>query len=97
METTIWWSTGVFSDFNLTGLCSQVAGQLYAKLASLAGYIGQSDSRPTDAQLEVLGVYRELLVGHEGTFNDLKDNDVAAFNRLLGEKGFGGIYLSRDE
>ena len=68
--------------------------RLYAKLASLAGYIGKTDFRPTGQQLEVLALYREQVKQHTATLKGLKDNDVAAFNRLLRDKGFGGVILS---
>jgi photosystem II stability/assembly factor-like uncharacterized protein len=61
--------------------------QLYAKVTSLAGYIGGSDFPPTTQQLTVHDKYQNLLSGYQSTMRTLRDQDIAAFNSLLSENG----------
>ncbi len=65
--------------------------QLYAKLTSLAGYIGSSDFRPTQQQLEVKGIYDEQLALIQQRVADLIFSDLGALNGLLGEHNVPNI------
>ena len=65
--------------------------QLYAKLTSLAGYIGSSDFRPTHQQIEVKGVYEEQLTLIQERVADLMFSDLSALNRMLGEHNVPNI------
>ncbi len=61
--------------------------QLYAKITSLAGYIGGSDFVPTTQQLEVHERLQGLLQNAQDQMRALKEQDVTAFNDLVAEKG----------
>lgn len=61
--------------------------QLYAKLASLAGYISGSDHRPTDQAREVRDLYRTWLTEVLERWSELAEGDLARFNRMLAEEG----------
>jgi photosystem II stability/assembly factor-like uncharacterized protein len=61
--------------------------QLYAKITSLAGYIGGSDFPPTDQQLEVHRRLQGLLAVHQARMEEIRAGELAALNRLLAEKG----------
>jgi hypothetical protein len=61
--------------------------QLYAKITSLAGYIGGSDFPPTTQQLEVHERYKGLLREARLEMEAVKTGPLAALNRLLVEKG----------
>ena len=65
--------------------------QLYAKLTSLAGYIGSSDFRPTRQQLEVKGIYEEQLATIQQRVAALMLGDLGALNRLLAEHNVPNI------
>ena len=65
--------------------------RLYAKITSLAGYIGASDFVPTTQQIEVHERLKGLLREYQGRMRAIRDRDIAAFNRLLAEKGVAGI------
>jgi photosystem II stability/assembly factor-like uncharacterized protein len=86
---------GHFFDLRLTG-----AGQdtlrwkrlLYARLSHLATRLTRADFRPTDPQLAVLGELRDELDGHARRFEELRE-EVAAFNRLLRDKGIETVIL----
>jgi len=87
---------GRFFDLRLTG---GNAGQdnlrwprrLYAKLASLAGYIGGSDDPPTDQQLEVLELYRGQLAEARARLAELQAGPVASLNAALRERDLGQL------
>ena len=70
--------------------------RLYAKLTSLAGYIGGTDLRPTDQQMEVYALYRQQLADCQAWLERLSVNDVAGYNRLLSEHGYEGIIIGRN-
>jgi len=75
--------------------------QLYAKITSLAGYIGGSDFVPTTQQLEVHERLQGLLQDAQDQMRALREQDIAAFNDLLAEKGIphvggSGIAESRE-
>ena len=61
--------------------------QLYAKITSLAGYIGGSDFPPTTQQLEVHGRYQELLRAAQAEMEGIRSGALAELNQLLVEKG----------
>jgi hypothetical protein len=61
--------------------------QLYAKITSLAGYIGGSDFVPTTQQLEVHERLQGLLQDAQDQMRTLKEQDIAVFNDLLVESG----------
>ena len=67
--------------------------QLLSKLSSLAGYVGQADFPPTTQQREVFDNYQELLATYELQMNDIRDGDLARFNRTLAEQGLAGVIL----
>ncbi len=61
--------------------------QLYAKITSLAGYIGGSDFPPTDQHLEVHRRLQGLLAEAQERMARIRAGNLAALNRLLAEKG----------
>jgi hypothetical protein len=65
--------------------------RLYSKLTSLAGYIGGSDFPPTTQQMEVYRLYQEQLEESQREINGLREEDIAAFNQILRDKGIPGI------
>jgi len=67
--------------------------RLYAKLTSLAGYIGSSDFPPTDQQVEVHDLYNAQLKELQTGFATIRDQDVAAFNKLLADSGVGPVFI----
>jgi len=69
--------------------------RLYAKLVSLAGYIGGSDFPPTDQELEVHALYQQQLKDLQGQMEGLRTTDIAALNRLLRENDLGPVILRR--
>ena len=70
--------------------------RLYAKLTSLAGYIGGTDQRPTDQQREVYALYRQQLAQYQAWFDRLAADEVGAYNRLLAANGYEGIIIGRE-
>ena len=65
--------------------------QLWAKIASLAGYSSGSDDAPTDQMLEVREVYRAQLAEYLQRWAELAAADVAQFNRMLVAQGLPPI------
>jgi len=65
--------------------------QLYAKITSLAGYIGSSDFPPTDQHLEVRQRLQELLAQHQARMEEIRSGELASLNRMLVEMGFPHI------
>jgi photosystem II stability/assembly factor-like uncharacterized protein len=61
--------------------------QLWAKIASLAGYSSGSDDRPTDQVMEVRDIYRQWLAEALQQWAELTQTDLARFNRMLVERG----------
>ncbi len=70
--------------------------RLYAKLASLAGYIGGSDFPPTDQQIEVHELYRKQLEEYQQGMGSLHASDIASFNKLLADAGVGGVIVRNE-
>ena len=65
--------------------------QLYAKITSLAGYIGGSDFPPTTQQQAVHGRYKDLLVQSQSRMREIREGDVAALNQLLRDRGIPNL------
>ncbi len=65
--------------------------QLWAKIASLAGYSSGSDDRPSDQMIEVLDIYRQWLTEALQQWAQLAAADLAQFNRMLVERGLPPI------
>jgi hypothetical protein len=65
--------------------------RLYAKLTSLAGYIGKSDFPPTAQQREVREIYARQVAEAQDELRQIEEGDLAAFQELLAEKGIGAI------
>ncbi len=61
--------------------------QLYARITSLAGYIGGSDFPPTMQQIEVHEGLKELLRAAESRMVEIRGGELAVLNRMLAEKG----------
>jgi photosystem II stability/assembly factor-like uncharacterized protein len=70
--------------------------QLYAKITSLAGYIGGSDFVPTTQQLEVHERLQGLLRDAQSQMRVLREQDIAEFNDLVVEKGILHVGGSRE-
>ncbi len=88
-----------FFDLRLSGARQDTLWwprRLYAKLGSLAGYIGSSDFPPTAQQMEVLEQYRQQIDASQSQFQAIKDEDIAAFTQLLKDRGIEGIISVRD-
>ena len=91
---------GRFFDLRLTG---GSAGQdtlwwprrLYAKLTSLAGYIGESDFPPTMQHMEVYELYKGELAECVSGLEEIETNDLAAFNQLLRDRGIPNVVSGR--
>ena len=78
-------------DVRLTGGTARqdilrYARRLYARLTSLAGYITGTDDRPTDQSREVFEMLRSELGDSQRQMVAIRE-DVATFNRLLGDRG----------
>jgi len=65
--------------------------QLWAKLASLAGYSSGSDDRPTDQIMEVRDIYRQWLAEALQQWAEITQTDLVRFNRMLVERGLPPI------
>ena len=65
--------------------------QLYAKVASLSGYISGHDFAPADAHRAVHQMYQENLGTYMAQMTGVREGDLASFNRMLQEKGIGTV------
>ena len=65
--------------------------QLFAKLTSLAGYIGGSDFPPTTQHLEVHERLQGLLVEAQARMGEIRNQELARLNQLLREKGIPNV------
>ena len=65
--------------------------QLYAKVASLSGYISGHDFAPADAHRAVHEMYKENLGTYMQQMTKIREDDLAAFNRMLRDKGIGTV------
>jgi hypothetical protein len=70
--------------------------QLYAKISSLAGYISGHDYAPTEAHRAVHEMYKENLGTYQQQINAIRDTDLAAFNRMLRDKGIGTVISGKE-
>ncbi len=70
--------------------------QLYAKVASLSGYISGHDFAPADAHRAVHEMYKENLGTYMQQMTRIREGDLAAFNRMLREKGIGTVITGRE-
>lgn len=61
------------------------------RLGHLAGGVGTSDFRPTDQQGQVNVILLEVLTNAEAALKDLTDDELAAFNRMLRERGLNPL------
>lgn len=61
--------------------------RLFAKLTSLAGYLGGTDHRPTDQSIEVFDMYQAQLTDYQALLESLTNREIANFNRLLRQHG----------
>ena len=69
------------------------ARRLYARLTSLAGYITGTDQRPTDQSREVFEMLRSELGDYQRQMVAIRE-DVATFNRLLGDRGIAPLAVN---
>ena len=65
--------------------------KFFAKLGFLAGHVGESDFPPTSQQREVHEMFKKQLAEKTQTLRLLIENDVAALNKLIAEKGLPHI------
>jgi hypothetical protein len=65
--------------------------QLFAKIASLSGYISGHDFAPTEAHRAVHEMYKESLGTLLQQMAEIRETDVEAFNRMLQGKGIGTV------
>ena len=61
------------------------------RLSHLAGGVGTSDFRPTDQQGQVNVILLEILTNAEAALRDLTEDELAAFNRILRERGLNPL------
>ncbi len=66
------------------------------RLSSLFGGIGTADFRPTDQQGDVHVLLREALMNARADLDRVFDEELAAFNRLLGERGLNPLISDGD-
>jgi len=68
--------------------------KVYEKLSVLAGDLsGSVDFAPNKQQRDVFAVLKERLAAQKQLFDTLVKTDLAAFNKLLIEKGVAGIVV----
>jgi hypothetical protein len=70
--------------------------RLYAKVASLAGYISGHDFAPTEAHRAVHEMYKESLGTLLQQMAEIRETDLGGFNRMLREKGVGSIITGKE-
>jgi hypothetical protein len=70
--------------------------QLYAKIASLSGYISGHDFAPTAAHRAVHEMYQESLGTLMQQMNEIREGELASFNRMLQDKGIGPVITGRE-
>lgn len=70
--------------------------QLYAKIASLSGYISGHDYAPTEAHRAVHEQYKESLGTLLQEMTRVREGALAAFNRMLADKGIGTVITGAD-
>jgi hypothetical protein len=67
--------------------------KLNTKLSTLANGIGSSDFPPTTQQMEVHRLFSEQIEAHKSRMDELLSKDLAAYNRMLGEKKIDHIIV----
>lgn len=67
---------------------------LYARLIYLARSLMRADHAPTDQQLAVYRQLADELAACRQRFAELRDQDVAAFNQMLRDKGVDHVAIS---
>ena len=65
--------------------------QLFAKITSLAGYIGGSDFPPTAQHLEVHERLQGLLAEAQARMREIGDQELARLNQLLSAGGIPNV------
>jgi photosystem II stability/assembly factor-like uncharacterized protein len=70
--------------------------QLYAKIASLSGYISGHDFAPTEAHRAIHEMYKESLGTWLQQMAEIRETDVGAFNRMLRDKGIGPVVTGNE-
>jgi photosystem II stability/assembly factor-like uncharacterized protein len=70
--------------------------QLYAKIASLSGYISGHDFAPAEAHRTVHEMYKENIGTYMTQMKGIREGDLAAFNRMLQEKGIGTVITGKE-
>jgi photosystem II stability/assembly factor-like uncharacterized protein len=65
--------------------------QLFAKLTSLAGYIGGTDFPPTTQQVEVHERLQGLLREASARMEEIRREELASLNRILREQGIPNV------
>ncbi len=70
--------------------------RLYAKIASLSGYISGHDFAPTEAHRAVHEMYKESLGTLVQQMTEIRETDLAGFNRMLREKGIGSVITGEE-
>jgi len=83
-------ATGRGQDFLRT------PSQLTEKLLHLADVVSLNDFRPTDQELEVLGILTKQLAAYQEQWRQIVAADVQTFNSAVREKGMtGGVVVGR--
>ena len=70
--------------------------KVLGKLRHLSNSVNSADFSPTDQQGEVHLVLREILMHARAALDDLVEDDLANFNRVLTERGLNPL-ISEDE
>jgi hypothetical protein len=70
--------------------------KVLGKLRHLSNSVNSADFSPTDQQGEVHLVLREILMNARAALDDLVEDDLANFNRVLTERGLNPL-ISEDE
>jgi len=86
------------TDLRLTGGQDTIRypRQLFAKIASLSGYISGHDFAPTDGHRAVHEMYKESLGTLLQQVTGIRETDLAAFNRMLRDKGIGTVITGKE-
>ncbi len=65
--------------------------QLYAKLISLAGYVGGTDDRPTDQARDVFRIYEALLADYQARMGEIRSDALRGLNEALVSAGLAPV------
>jgi hypothetical protein len=70
---------------------------LYSKLSVLGGDLASSvDFAPNAQQREVYEVLKERLIMYQAEYNELRNTEIAEFNRLLANRNIAGVIAAPD-